>query len=99
MRLSNGERLEVDHVVFASGYRGDLTKVPYLGALLDRIELKDGYPVLSESLESSVPGLYLTGFVATQDFGPLFGFVRATPASARLIVEDLLWRAVKVDHR
>jgi hypothetical protein len=29
VRLSNGEGLLVDHVVFACGYRGDLPRVPW----------------------------------------------------------------------
>jgi cation diffusion facilitator CzcD-associated flavoprotein CzcO len=92
VRLSNGERLDVDRVVFATGFRADLPKVPYLADLLDRIEVAEGSPVLGESFESSVAGLYLTGFVAFRDFGPIFGFVRATPASAQIIVADLLNR-------
>jgi cation diffusion facilitator CzcD-associated flavoprotein CzcO len=91
--LSNGERLTVDHVVFASGYRCDLTRVPYLEHLAGAIEQADGFPVLDESFATSVPGLYITGFSATQDFGPFFGFVKGCPAAATLIVRDLLSRA------
>jgi thioredoxin reductase len=91
--LSNGERLTVDHVVFASGYRCDLTRVPYLSTSPARIEQADGFPVLDESFATSVPGLYITGFSATQDFGPFFGFVKGCPAAATLIVRDLLSRA------
>jgi FAD-dependent urate hydroxylase len=35
VRLSNSERLAVDYVVFASGYRADLGRVPYLAACCD----------------------------------------------------------------
>ena len=90
VRLSNAERLEVDRVVLATGYRSDLSRVPYLADVIDRVRVSDGYPDLDESLQTSLPGLYMTGFVATRDFGPFFGFVRATPASSALIVEDLL---------
>jgi hypothetical protein len=34
----------------------------------------------------------VTGFAATHDFGPFFGFVKAAPAAATLIVADLLAR-------
>jgi thioredoxin reductase len=87
--LSTGERLVVDHVVLATGYRPDLANVPYLGPLLDRIETADGFPVLDEHFQTSVPGLYMPGFVATRDFGPFFGFVRGCPAAASLIVAGL----------
>jgi cation diffusion facilitator CzcD-associated flavoprotein CzcO len=93
VRLSNGEGLLVDHVVFACGYRGDLPRVPYLAGVLDRIEVTDGFPVLDEAFGTSLSGLYLPGFTATRDFGPFFGFVKGTPAAATLIVHDLLARA------
>jgi lysine/ornithine N-monooxygenase len=91
--LSNAERLTVDRVVFATGYRADLTRVPYLASLVGSIELADGFPVLDESFATTVAGLYLTGFSATRDFGPFFGFVKASPAAATLIVRDLLLRS------
>jgi cation diffusion facilitator CzcD-associated flavoprotein CzcO len=90
LRLSNGERLAADRIVFATGYRADISRVPYFEGVLDRLRISDGFPDLDESLQTSLPGLYMTGFVATRDFGPFFGFVRATPASSSLIVEDLL---------
>ena len=92
VRLSNSERLTVDKVVFASGYRADLTRVPYLAGLLERIDIADGFPVLDEGFATSLPGLYTTGFSATRDFGPFFGFVKGCPAAATLIVRDLLSR-------
>jgi hypothetical protein len=92
VRLSNAEDLLVDRVVFASGYRADLARVPYLAGVLDRIARADGFPVLDEAFGSSLPGLYLPGFVATRDFGPFFGFVKGAPAAATLIVHDLLDR-------
>jgi cation diffusion facilitator CzcD-associated flavoprotein CzcO len=92
VRLSNGERLAVDHVIFACGYRADLPRVPYLAGVLDRIQIADGFPVLDAAFGTSLSGLYLPGFVATRDFGPFFGFVKGTPAAATLIVQDLLAR-------
>jgi cation diffusion facilitator CzcD-associated flavoprotein CzcO len=92
VRLSNGETLPVDQVIFASGYRADLARVPYLAGVLDRIAIADGFPVLDEAFAASLPGLYVPGFAATRDFGPFFGFVRGSPAAATLIVRDLLAR-------
>jgi len=55
--------------------------------------LTDGFPALDEGFGASLPGLYVSGFAATRDFGPFFGFVKASPAAASLIVQDLLTRA------
>jgi hypothetical protein len=92
VRLSNGEGRRVDHIIFACGYRADLSRIPYLAGVLDRVQVSDGFPVLDEAFGTSLPGLYLPGFVATRDFGPFFGFVKGTPAAATLIVRDLLAR-------
>ncbi len=40
----------------------------------------------------SLSGLYVTGFSATRDFGPFFGFVKGAPAAAALVVRALLRR-------
>ena len=93
VRLSNGHDLWVDQVIFASGYRADLAQVPYLAGLLDQVKVTDGFPMLDEAFGTSLPRLYLPGFTATRDFGPFFGFVKASPTAATLIVSDLLARA------
>ena len=90
--LSNAARLTVDRVVFASGYQADLAKVRYLAGVLDGVELRNGFPVLDNAFQTSLAGLYVTGFSATQDFGPFFGFVKGVPAASTLVVRDLLSR-------
>jgi cation diffusion facilitator CzcD-associated flavoprotein CzcO len=90
--LSDSTQLTVDQIVFATGYRADLSKVPYLRGVSDQIELDDGFPVLDESFQTTLGGLYITGFSATKDFGPFFGFVKAAPAAATLVVHDVLAR-------
>lgn len=90
--LSNSQRLSVDHIVFASGYRADLSRVPYLAGLVEQLDLTNGFPALDEAFGTNLAGLYITGFSATNDFGPFFGFVRGCPAAATLIVQDLLER-------
>jgi hypothetical protein len=89
-RLSNGEQLHVDDVIFATGYKAVLANVPYLAPVLSDVEVQDGFPVLDESFQSTVPGLYFPGFPATRDFGPFFGFTKACPAAAALIVDRVL---------
>ena len=92
VRLSNGERLLVDKVVLATGYRAALSRVPYLEGVVSDVDTAEGFPVLDESFGTSVAGLYLPGFAATRDFGPFFGFVKGAPTAATLIVQDLLAR-------
>ncbi len=92
VQLSNSERLTVDRIIFATGYRADLARVPYLAGLLERIDIVDGFPVLGAYFATSLPGLYITGFSATRDYGPFFGFVKGAPAAATLIARDLLSR-------
>jgi FAD-dependent urate hydroxylase len=89
LRLSDGVTLDYDQLVLATVYVAGLDRVPYL----PRVELRDGFPVLDEAMQSSLPGLYVPGFAATQDFGPFFGFVKGAPAAAELIVRDLAARA------
>lgn len=87
--LSDGTRLVVDHVILATGYKPDLSKVPYLAGVIERVQLADGFPVLDEHFQSSLEGLFITGFPATRDFGPFFGFVRGCVPAATLAVAGL----------
>jgi thioredoxin reductase len=89
VELSNGTRLVVDYVILATGYKADMTKVPYLTGVIDRLELADGFPILDEHFQSSLEGLFITGFPATRDFGPFFGFVRGCPVAATLTTVGL----------
>jgi len=77
-------------VVFASGYQVDLTRVPYLAPVLPGMSTTEGFPDLSAGFETSVRGLYMTGFASTRDFGPFFGFTKGCPSSARIVVTDML---------
>ena len=90
LTLSDGDVLEVDHVVFASGYKPDLARVPYLAGVLDQVSVTDGFPDLSEGFETSLPGLYVTGFPATRDFGPFYGFTKGCPSAAKIVVDEML---------
>jgi len=90
LTLSDGEAVEADHVVFASGYRADLARVPYLAGVLDQISVTDGFPDLSEGFETSLPGLYVVGFSATRDFGPFYGFTKGCPSAARIAVAEMM---------
>lgn len=87
--LSNGGTLDVDRIVLATGYEPQLANLPYLASLLPGIAQRDGFPLLDEGFQSTVPGLYFTGFTATRDFGAFFGFTKGCPAAAAIVVEAL----------
>ena len=84
-RLTDGTRIETDHVLLATGYRVDMRRVPYL----PEIELADGFPVLDPDFRTSVPGLHIPGFPSTRDFGPFFGFVAGATTTAAIIGDAL----------
>ena len=90
LTLSDATTLEVDHVVLASGYVADLARVPYLSGVLDRVQVTDGFPDLSPGFETTLPGLSVTGFASTRDFGPFYGFTKGCPSSAKLAVDEML---------
>lgn len=90
VRLSNGTELTVDRIVCATGYAADLARVPYLAGVLDRVRVADGFPVLDETFQTSLPGLYLPGFTGTRDFGPFFGFTKGCPAAAEIVTSGLM---------
>lgn len=85
--LSDGTRLDVHSVVLATGYKVDIARVPFLtrGNLFGQLAIRDGYPLLDERMESTVPGLFFTSSCAIQDFGLFFGFTVAVRTSAKLI--------------
>ena len=70
------EDVVADHVIAATGYRVDLTRLAFLpNRLRAAIRLCDTSPALSRQFESSLPGLYFVGAAAANSFGPLSRFV------------------------
>lgn len=89
--LSNGETFNVDHVVLATGYKVEISRLPILSpSLLKRIETRNGFPALDDHFETSIHGLFITSMPATQDFGPFFGFTISVRTSAKLITQRLV---------
>jgi FAD-dependent urate hydroxylase len=87
VRIDNGQKITVDRIILATGYKVDFTQVPFLqgSRILDQLQIQDGFPELDEHFQSSVRGMFITSMPATQQFGPFFGFTVAVRASARLI--------------
>ena len=53
---NSGETLTVDHVVFATGYKVNLARVPFLAnGLLSSVDVPDGFPVLDQHFQQAYP--------------------------------------------
>ena len=91
VKLTNGEVTSIDKIVLATGYKVDIARLPVLasGNLLEQIETRNGFPVLDDHFETTVPGLFITSMPAVQDFGPFFGFTNSVRTSAQLIIARL----------
>ncbi|MCE7552978.1 FAD-dependent oxidoreductase [Streptomyces thermodiastaticus] len=87
------ERLTVDHVLAATGYRLDLGSLSFLtpGVLRElRVVPGSRAPWLSAGFESSVPGLYFVGSLSAPMFGPMLRFVAGTEFAAGRVARDLV---------
>jgi cation diffusion facilitator CzcD-associated flavoprotein CzcO len=85
LRLDDGSSREIDHLLLATGFRVDVSRLPFLGGLAGSLELVDGSPRLGRGFESSVPGLHFVGAAATESFGPIMRFVAGTGHAARAV--------------
>jgi hypothetical protein len=73
-------------VLAATGYRVDLDRLDFLDpALRGEVRTVAGWPHLTSSFESSVPGLYFTSLAAAETFGPVMRFVCGAGFAARRI--------------
>jgi thioredoxin reductase len=80
LSLSDGSMEQVDRIVLATGYKIDISRYDILDDVLKKNvqQTSDGYPVLQTSLETSVPGLFMTGVVGERTLGPTLRFVTGT---------------------
>ena len=84
LKLSDGSTRQVDHVVLGTGYQPDVEALTYIEpALRQQVRKENGYPVLNQWFESSVPHLYFSGALAAYNFGPICRFVTGSFAPAR----------------
>ncbi len=89
--LDQGQQLETDVIILATGYKVDLRKIPFLvnGNILEKLSIQGGFPRLDQNLQSNIPGLYFTSITATRDFGSFFAFTVSVKASANLVGQHL----------
>jgi FAD-dependent urate hydroxylase len=66
----------VDHVMFGTGYRVDISRYDFLSPqLLAQVGRAHGYPLLGPGMESTVPGLHFLGAPGAYSKGPIMRFV------------------------
>lgn len=88
--FADGDTRTVDHLLFGTGYRVDITRYPFLtDGLTARIRRAGGYPVLGRGMESSVPGLHFLGAPAAWSFGPITRFVSGSWYTSRQLVRAI----------
>jgi cation diffusion facilitator CzcD-associated flavoprotein CzcO len=94
LRLTDSEgrhrTIEADHVIAATGYQVDLSRLSFLsGEIRQRIRTVGKAPALSATFESSVPGMYFVGVSAANTFGPLMRFAYGASFTARRLSKHL----------
>jgi hypothetical protein len=53
----------------------DMRRLRFIGpSIMDRLDCADFSPVVSPHFETSVPGLFMVGIAAANNFGPLLRF-------------------------
>lgn len=97
LRLSNDEERIVDHLIAATGYRIDIRKLPFLhdGLLqdLEQEQSSDGlFPLLDRHFESSLPGLFFAGPLASHSHGPSHRFIAGLHKTCHSIISRILER-------
>jgi len=90
--LDCGERLTVDFVLLATGYKADTSSIPFIanGNIANELQIKNGYPALDDTFQSNVPGLFFTSYPAARDFGEFFAYTMAVQVSSKIIGGILL---------
>ena len=83
-------RLTADHVIAATGYRPDLSRLSFLDpALRNQLETVAGAPVVRRDYQTSVPGLFITGPAVAATFGPVMRFVFGSKHAAHTLARGL----------
>jgi cation diffusion facilitator CzcD-associated flavoprotein CzcO len=97
LTLTNNTVLNVDHVILGTGYHADITRLPMLhSSLVNALDTYMGSPILNTRFESSISGLYFTGFTAVQSLGPFYRFVVGVDAAARRVASAVTRQVARV---
>jgi FAD-dependent urate hydroxylase len=90
LKLDDGSRRQVDHVLLGTGYQVDISRYDFLPReLAQDIQQFGGYPKLASGFRCSVPGLHFVGATAARSYGPLLNFVAGTEFASRELTRNL----------
>jgi thioredoxin reductase len=92
LRSEDGQVREhgTQHIVAATGYKPDLRRLDFLDeGIRNEVRTVANAPKLSADFQSSVPGLYLVGIAAANNFGPMMRFAYGSDFTARRIAHHL----------
>jgi FAD-dependent urate hydroxylase len=95
---SSGARTEVaaDHVIAATGYRPDLSRLTFLDEdLRARLQTVARTPIVDRDYQTSSPGLYVIGPGVAPTFGPVMRFVYGADHAARTVGRRLAGPATR----
>ena len=81
--------LSADHVIAATGYRPEISRLPFLEQISGDIRTIKGAPLLDRSFEASVPGLHFAGFLGAATFGPSMRFIYGARFTAQRLSQHL----------
>ena len=96
VRISDGQRVNADHLLLATGYRPDINKLTMIHpSLRAKIRTEMGIPRLSPSFESSVAGLYFVGLTSAHAFGPAYRFVVGCGVAAQRVASSAVQRTTR----
>jgi thioredoxin reductase len=96
---ADGSSREVaaDHVIAATGYRTDLTRLPFLGdRMLSGLQTVagTGSSVVGRDYQTTIPGLYVIGPAVAPTMGPVMRFVFGSEHAATTVARQLTGGAV-----
>ncbi|HEY2288855.1 MAG TPA: FAD-dependent oxidoreductase [Streptosporangiaceae bacterium] len=82
--------LGADHVIAATGYRPDLTRLSFLDSgLRDQLSTVDGSVAVDRSYQSSVQGLHVIGPAVAPTMGPVMRFVYGSEHASTTVARQL----------
>lgn len=84
------QEMEADHVIAATGYRIDLTRLQFLpDEIRSRLQTTGGSAAVGRDYQSSVAGLYFIGPAVAPTFGPVTRFVFGARHAATAVARRL----------
>jgi thioredoxin reductase len=92
-RIDDGseQTIKADHVISATGFKVDMRRLRFIGStIMDKLKCAQSTPVVSPHFETSVPGLFMVGIAAANNFGPLLRFAYGAGYASRRLSRHLI---------